>query len=374
MPVLRPPARVLINNARFSAADLAALQKAIQARTATVEDAKAIAIAYADTLEAGVGSHLRALLRRLGNMADVATPITNLADHTALLNGQLTLPDGGRRHFSVRGVQRALIALASRTSQLAYMLPQAGADGDYGNETILAVRAFQQKHGLPVTGKVDGRTAKALDQELRKTRAPGIMTATPQDIASAAVELCTGSVALNYGVPQPWINTDPNHSVPVDRPFMSLVNRWKCNLFGGNVLRKGGYEPPYYGNQGKGEYPNANQWFKWSDKYGARFGNRVHFQLVDEVAVSSLEWDDAKRAIAAFLAKAKPGDLLMQDHPGSQVADGGHTRVATATRFTIDGTVSFAQAQFDRSGIQQEGADDLMGSEAIWLLRPNLRM
>ncbi|HEY9624080.1 MAG TPA: peptidoglycan-binding protein [Crinalium sp.] len=374
MPVLRPPARVLINNARFSAADLAALRQAIQARIATVEDAKAIATAYADTLEAGVGSQLRALLRRLGNTTEVATPILNLADNAALLSGQLILPDSGRRHFSVRHVQRALIALASRTNQLAYMLPQAGADGDYGNETTLAVRAFQQKHGLSVTGKVDGKTAKAIDQELRKTQAPGIMTATPEDIVRAAIELCTGSVALNYGVPQPWVNLDPNHSVPVDRPFMSLTNRWKCNLFGGNVLRKGGYEPPYYGNQGKGEYPNANQWFKWSDKYGPRFGNRVHFQLIDEVAVSSMPWEEAKRAIAVFLAKAKPGDFLMQDHPGSQVADGGHTRVATATRFTIDGTVSFAQAQYDQAGIQQEGVDDLMGSETIWLLRPNLRM
>jgi peptidoglycan hydrolase-like protein with peptidoglycan-binding domain len=374
MPVLRPPARVLINNARFSAADLAALQKAIQARTATVEDAKAIAFAYADTLEPGIGNQLRALLRRLGSTADVATPIANLSDSTALLNGQLTLPDGGRRHFSVRSVQRSLIALASRTNQLAYMLPQAGADGSYGNETTQAVRAFQQKQGLPVTGKVDGRTAKALDQELRKTRVPGIMTATPQDIVAAAIELCADPVSLNYGVPQPWINTDPNHSVPVDRPFMSLVNRWKCNLFGGNVLRKGGYEPPYYGNQGKGEYPNANQWFKWSDKYAPRSGNRVHFQLVDEVAVGNLESEAARRAIASLLSKVQPGDFLMQDHPGSQVADGGHTRVATATRFAIDGTVSFAQAQFDRSGIQQEGVDDLTGSEAIWLLRPNLRM
>ncbi|MBD2465015.1 peptidoglycan-binding protein [Oscillatoria sp. FACHB-1407] len=374
MPVLRPPARVLINNARFTAADLVALRQAIRSRTATVEDAKTIATQYADTLEAGVGNQLRELLQSLGSSTAIAAPIANLAQEQGLLTGQVILPDSGQRHASVRSVQRALIALANRTQQVAYMLPQGGADGVYGNETTLAVRAFQQRNGLPVTGKVNPATAKAIDQALRNTQVPGIMTASPADLVQAAKELCTGSVALNYGVPQPWINIDPNHNVPVDRPFMLLVNRWKCNLFGGNVLRKGGYEPPYYGNQGKGEYPNANQWFKWSDKHAPRFGNRVHFQLIAEVAPASMEWEASKRAIADLLAKAKPGDFLLQDHPGSQVADGGHTRVAIATQFTTNGTVSFAQAQFDQAGIQQEGVDDLTGSENLWLLRPNLRM
>ncbi|WP_414622822.1 hypothetical protein [Calothrix sp. CCY 0018] len=110
---------------------------------------------------------------------------------------------------------------------------------------------------LPVTGKVDANAAKLLDKALRKTNVPGSIVATPQDIVNAAIALCTGDITLYYGVPQPWINNDPKHNVPTDVKFNYLVNRWKCNLFGGNVLRKGGYEPPYYKDNtddGKGEY------------------------------------------------------------------------------------------------------------------------
>ncbi|MDF5725261.1 MAG: peptidoglycan-binding domain-containing protein [Rhizonema sp. PD37] len=70
----------------------------------------------------------------------------------------MTLPASGH-NSSVRLVQRSLIALASRTQQLDYMLPQYGADGDYGEETTSSVKAFQRKSGLPVTGKVDAKTA-----------------------------------------------------------------------------------------------------------------------------------------------------------------------------------------------------------------------
>jgi hypothetical protein len=374
MPVLRPPIGTLIKNARFTAADLAALQKSIQARTATVEDAKLIALRYADTLEAGVGNQLKQLLRSLGNNTNVELPIANLAGDAGLLNGQITLPDSGRRHPSVRNVQRSLIALASRTQQLDYMLPKFGADGDYGSETIQAIKTFQSRKALPITGKVDVRTAKALDQALRETRVPGIMSATPQDLAAAAKELCVGATAVNYGVPSPWINLDPNHAVPVERPFNFLAGKWKCNLFGGNVLRKGGFEPPYYGNQGRGEYPNANQWFKWSDKYAPQHNNKIHFQLIAEVDVDSMQGEALREAIGNLLAKAQPGDFLMADHVGTQVADGGHTRVAVANRFHTNGIVSFAQASFDRAEIQDEGITDLEFEEHIWLLRPNLRM
>jgi hypothetical protein len=374
MPVLPPPVKNLVTNARFTASDLATLRKAIQARQADAGDARAIATQYAETLEAGVGSWLRALLQGLGGSTSVAMPIANLSNETALLNGQITLPDSGRKHPAVRSIQRALMALASRNNNLDYMLPQFGADGDYGNETVQAVKNFQQNNGLPITGKVDAPTAKAIDQALRQTRAFGIMSATPADLIRAAIELTTEPVAFNYGVEQPWVNIDPSHAVFTDRPFDFLKGRWKCNLFGGNVLRKGGYEPPFFGNRGKGEYPNANQWYKWSDRYAADHGNKVHFQWIAELAPEAMT--DAEKAvkIAEFLSRVQPGDFLMADHPGTQVQDGGHTRVAVSTNFSGDGTVAFAQAHFDRAVVEHEGADQLFFEETIWLLRPNRKM
>ncbi|MDF5733770.1 MAG: peptidoglycan-binding domain-containing protein [Rhizonema sp. PD38] len=373
MPVLSPSIKNLVTNAIFTAADLIDLEKSIQSGRATTEDAVVIATRYVDTLEAGVGSWLKKLLHKLDSNVDVVEPIVNLASETALLNGQITLPESGH-NSSVRLVQRSLIALASRTQQLDYMLPQYGADGDYGEETTSSVKAFQRKSGLPVTGKVDAKTAQQLDRSLRATNVPGILSATPKDLVHAAQELTKGDVALNYGVPQPWINIDPKHNVPVGKPFEYLINRWKCNLFGGNVLHKGGYEPPYYENQGKGEYPNANQWYKWSDKYAKSNNNHIHFQLIYEIPAATLAEVQRRQKITELLTLVQAGDFVMVDHLGSGIQDGGHTRVAVANNFQTLHTASFAQATYEKSLVQLEGVEQLLNEENIWLLRPNLKM
>jgi hypothetical protein len=377
MPALSTPIQNLITNARFTAAEMVELEKKVKAGQAKKEEAEAIATRYADTLEAGVGNWLNKLLVSLRSSVKVVDAIANLTNDADLLNGRISLPESGRKHPSVRNVQRALIALASRTGKLGYMLPEFGADGDYGDETIKAVKAFQKDNGLLVDGKVGRTTALAMDAALRKTDVPGIINPTAKDLVNAAKELSTGDIAKYYGVPHPWINLDPKHNVPTDKSFDFLTNRWKCNLFGGNVLRKGGYEPPYYqdnSNDGKGEYPNANQWFKWTDKYAARNNNPIRFQLIDEITVSAIPQAQLNRRIQELLAKVKPGDFLMVDHQGSGVQDGGHTRVAVGNDFSTSGTISFAQASYDSSLIRQENADNLMYEESIWLMRPNTKM
>lgn len=379
MPVLSIAIKSLVKNARFTASELVNLENKIERRQTSLKEAEIIATNYADTLEAGVGNWLNKLLRRFGSSAKVAKAIVNLAEDTALLNGQITIPDSGNRHPSVRNIQRCLIALASRTQTLDYMLPEYGADGIYGEETSKAVKAFRANNSIPITGKVDVYTAKLLDEALRATDVPGSLFATPKDIVNAAIELCSGDIALYYGVPQPWINNDPKHNVPVDIHFNYLVNRWKCNLFGGNVLRKGGYEPPYYQDNtddGKGEYPNANQWYKWTDKYALRQGNPVRFELIAEVAAHSLSRSEARSRIHQLFTLIQPGDFLMVDHQGNITQDGGHTRVAVKSDFDTFGTVSFAQARKDAAMILDESVDDLVhkDEENIWLIRPNVRM
>ncbi|MEM9926873.1 MAG: peptidoglycan-binding domain-containing protein [Cyanobacteria bacterium P01_D01_bin.50] len=379
MPALSISTKNLVKNALFTASELVNLEKKIERRQTSLGEAEIIAKNYADTLEAGVGSWLNKLLRRFGSYVQVAETIVNLADDTALLNGHIIIPDSGRNHPSVRNVQRGLIALASRTQMLDYMLPAYGADGIYGGETSKAVKAFQQNNSLPVTGKIDANTARKLDEALRLTNARGSIVATPQDIVNAATELCTGEIALYYGVPQPWINNDPKHNVPVNIKFDYLVNRWKCNLFGGNVLRQSGYEPPYYRDNtddGKGEYPNANQWYKWTDKYAPRYGNPVRFDLIAEVPAINLPEREARHKIHQLFALIQPGDFLMVDHQGSGVQDGGHTRVATKSDFASSGKVHFAQAKYEKAMILQESVDDLVEKkeENIWLMRPNTKM
>jgi len=60
----------------------------------------------------------------------------------------------------VRDMQRKLM-------RLGYDLPKYGADGDFGSETLKALKDFQQDHGLTINGVYDEATrevmAKALD-------------------------------------------------------------------------------------------------------------------------------------------------------------------------------------------------------------------
>ena len=176
-----------------------------------------------------------------------------------------------------------------------------------------------------------------------------------------------------FGVDDPWKNSDPNHNLPANVRLGGLKGKWKCNLFAGNAVYDAGFEAPYYGNRGGGEYPNANQFFKWSDQYAGRYGNKVHFELKGELAVDELSGADKRTAIAKLLAQCEPGDLLMVDHMGSDVADGGHCRVVIANHMDADGNgyVECAQASFSAAEIQNERLSEFTGEEHIWILKPN---
>ena len=51
----------------------------------------------------------------------------------------------------------------------AHCLPEYGADGDFGGETLSALKAFQKAAGLPETGVYDAATEKALKEKVLGT-------------------------------------------------------------------------------------------------------------------------------------------------------------------------------------------------------------
>lgn len=387
MPTISPFAQKLVLDARLTSADVLSLKTAVENGQATASDVEVLATRYANAFDAGAGAALRQLATDLGRRIEVDQPMANLSAAPGLLNGLVVISETqNKKHAFVPLLQKALMALASRTPDRELMLPKYGADGDFGGETMAALRAFQQKNGLPETGLPDLATAQKLDEKLRGTRIPPIF-AGQTDLsggalmAKAAVDL----VQLKpdaYGVDDPWRNHDPRHAITavygrrLGAPVDSLKGKWKCNLFACGVLAAAGFEPPYYRAPGKptnqGEYPNANQLYKWSDKYAGANNNRgfERFELRGELAASAVT-DPAEReaAITALLKKVEPGDMLIVDHMGGDVADGGHCRVATKVHG--DGTCDFAQASFERAEIQTENFRDLMGEEHIWILRPN---
>ncbi|MFT7598700.1 MAG: peptidoglycan hydrolase-like protein with peptidoglycan-binding domain [Acidimicrobiales bacterium] len=71
-----------------------------------------------------------------------------------------TLLEGG---LSKGATGRAVVVFQERLLALkADSLPKFGADGDYGDETVDAVKKFQQNRDLPVMGEIDPATASAL--------------------------------------------------------------------------------------------------------------------------------------------------------------------------------------------------------------------
>ena len=198
-------------------------------------------------------------------------------------------------------------------------------------------------------------------------------SSTPQvrDVADSATRLVEER-GDNYGVPNPWYNEDPNHSLPHGVQLGGLEGSWKCNLFAGNSLYNAGFEPPRYGNSGTGEYPNANQWWKWSDAHAGDYNNKSHFEMVGELDPNEYSWLERKEKVQALLAQAQPGDIIIVDHPGDAFADGGHCRVVTANNIgNASGTISNAQASYDSAIIEDEKVEDFTGEEMIWILRPN---
>ena len=61
----------------------------------------------------------------------------------------------GMRGDDVKGLQKQLI-------DAGYDVGSAGADGIFGQDTFRAVAAFQEDHGIPVTGVADPKTISAL--------------------------------------------------------------------------------------------------------------------------------------------------------------------------------------------------------------------
>lgn len=379
---LSPQIQSLIKDGRFDAADVDQLATLAKQGRVKAADVRVLGARYGDALDAGTGARLSQIAKSLGGAIKPQAPIADLSGAPGVLNGLVTLsPAHNRGHAGVTTVQRALIALANRQERSAFMLPNWGADGDFGSETANAVKAFQAAQGLDVTGKVDGRTAKALDAQLKATNAPvvfgggGLEPGGPE--MAKAAEFLVREHGDHYGVDQPWVNLDPNHSLPANVRLGGLKGSWKCNLFACNAMYKAGFEPPYYGNKGRGEYPNANQLYKWSDKHARRYNNKVHFKVGDELNIEGTEKavgaDRAKTRLIKLLRSAKPGDMIIVDHRGDDVADGGHCRVVMDNRMKADGTgyIACAQASRDSGKIRDENLGRFTNESSIWILRPN---
>lgn len=92
----------------------------------------------------------------------------------------------GRQGPAVRDVQQGLLALG-------YKLPQHGADGIRGPETVNAVKQFQQDNNLTVDGDPGPETVGALNK-LIATKGIKIIKSTPADVKISAGGVASGKL------------------------------------------------------------------------------------------------------------------------------------------------------------------------------------
>ena len=85
--------------------------------------------------------------------------------------------------------------LQEKLMELGYKLPKYGADGEYGGETVEAVKAFQKASGLSVDGQFGPKSLEALMDALAGD--------APEDedkpVASGEVTITGGTVNLRLG-------------------------------------------------------------------------------------------------------------------------------------------------------------------------------
>jgi len=100
-------------------------------------------------------------------------------------------------------------AMQELLMQLGYKLPAYGADGDFGEETLKAVKAFQREHGITADGKYGEETHKALmdavaDDDEGKKAASSELPVAEEPVATTGqqVEIVTsqgGKVNIRVG-------------------------------------------------------------------------------------------------------------------------------------------------------------------------------
>ena len=399
MPPLPASFTALIASATLPLDDFAA--QPLQALTQPA--LRVLARQAADLLGDGVGS----LLVELGvARADIPAPMT-VAELTAtpgwpqLLAGTLTVVRNAPQRLLARAVQRALQALAARCPDAprALLLSRWGSDGGFGEESVVAVRAFQEWRHLPVTGVLAAPDARALAAVLAATRAPSLFDAgRPVDLLGAGaqriVEVARGICAATPAAPLSRRIDGVTYSCHAAQfgvaPTGGLLRvpggvaygldtspYWKCNVFCGTVLSLAGLSVPTFQAGTYRHFPRAE---RFAEALLGRPGWTLvshldHRDPADPLRARQSRTLDAQ--IKTLLGTVRPGDLLFVDHPGPPGDDGGHARVCVraASRGDRDVAPEFAQAREDSARAQRDGMAALAGGREsqLWLVRSTVR-
>lgn len=108
------------------------------------------------------------------------TELKNVVELQAIWNGQRRISRSQNANAGTKAIQETLNEIANTISN--YPDCHAGTvDGIYGQQTEMAVKAFQTVQGLDATGTVDVSTLKKLDEILAQTQSAEVNVPHPID-------------------------------------------------------------------------------------------------------------------------------------------------------------------------------------------------
>lgn len=399
MPPLPASFASLIATAALPLDDLAAQPLQQLARPAL----RVLARQAVDLLGDGVGT----LLIELGvAAADIPAPLTaaeleSTEGWRQLVAGKLRLVRAAPQRLLARAVQRAFQALAARCADAprALSLPRWGSDGGFGEESVVAVRAFQEWRQLPVTGVLAAADARALAMVLGATKPPALFDAAhpvavlgagARELVTIARGICEATEAaplvrrldgVRYALFSTQFGISPTgglQRLPGGVAYdFGRAPYWKCNVFCGAVISLAGLSVPTFQAGAYRHFPRA-------ERFAEALVRRPGWQLVTHL--DHRDPDDPERArsgrsqdaqIRELLTSARAGDLLFVDHPGPPGDDGGHARICVqpAKRGDRDSAPAFAQALSEAARIRNDGMSLLAGGREsqLWLVRCTVR-
>ncbi|MBW8838133.1 MAG: peptidoglycan-binding protein, partial [Burkholderia sp.] len=188
--------------------------------------------------------------------------------------------------------------------------------GIFGPHTLVAVREFQQRAGLPVTGVVDEATAHAINEQVAGTPAQATAPAKP------------GSANSKDGSDQkPKDGPDQKPTDGSDKPNVQAVDRDLRHEqpLGSVVVKDGRYEIRYHRSQFvKAEKDSADLVMKILGSEGEeKYRTPIHYNVPDEVEINiSLqggeyqgpsEWEVLTSTFTPLLDDVAPQDLREDD-------------------------------------------------------------
>ena len=137
----------------------------------------------------------------------------------------------GEKSNAVKDLQEKLI-------KLGYDVGRDGADGDFGVNTLAAVKKFQREHNLVADGEVGTLTRAALEAALKNNAATNSTeTSNPVDTITFArgdkVKVKDGSTWYNSKIPVPQFVLNDTWIIYAINGDRAVINR---NVSGTNVI------------------------------------------------------------------------------------------------------------------------------------------